>query len=280
MQENETMEDLTEEIVQEEPEVQQEEAEKPDVDSEVETEARKYGWRPKEEYDRDPQGWVDAKRFLELPSTDNKKLRDELRERDKTYQETLSRIERASKAAMERARQQERERYEEKLRDLSNRKLEAVRNADDEGYQQLSRQEEQLRQNAPQAPVQEQQGPDPWVQEYAQSERGKWINNPILRKEGSEAIEYMPNKAQATPQQQIEYAEQMLREAGRLPKPAEPKKDARNMVDPGGLAGGRKQKGVAALPSEARKHGKDFVEQGIFKDLEEYAKAYWAEEGK
>lgn len=284
MADNEITADLTEDIVQESDEVEPEELPKepeaePEVDPELEAEARKYGWRPKEEYDRDPQGWVDAKRFLELPSTDNKKLRDELRERDKTYQEKLTRLEHASKVAMDRAIQQERDRYEEKLREISSRKLEAVRNADDEAYQQLSQQEEHLRKSAPETPKPQPSGPDPWVEQYAQSEQGRWINNPILREEGSKAIEYMPDKERATPQEQIEYAERMLREAGRLPK-AEQAKEKRNMVDPGGLAGGSRQKSASSLPAEARQHGKEFVEQGLFKNLDEYAKVYFEQEGK
>jgi len=88
---------------------------------EAEGEARKYGWKAKEEFDLAPEGWVDANRFLELPSTQVKMLRDtrkqlerELRERD----EKLSGIERTARTAVEAARKQERERYEAQLAEL------------------------------------------------------------------------------------------------------------------------------------------------------------------
>ena len=66
-----------------------------DARKEIEDAARKYGWRPKGEFDRDPSGWVDADRFLELPATRLKMTNDAKRELErelKNRDERLARI--------------------------------------------------------------------------------------------------------------------------------------------------------------------------------------------
>lgn len=241
--------------------------------------ARLFGWKPSTEwqgekpagYIEDPREWLQRVERSPVFRTMQEKL-------DRQEQESAENARRL-KAMNERALEIQRDQHNKELQRIAQGKRAAVMDADQEAYDRLDREEADIRKQAQQPQQREQQGPDPWVTKYAKSEEGAWINNPILRKEGSEAIEYMPNKEQATPQQQIEYAEQMLREAGRLPKKEEPK-PRRNMVDPGGLAGGggKMADSFSKLPSDAKQQFASFVKEGLFKDTkedrEEYANEY------
>jgi len=115
-------------------------------------EARKYGWRPKEEYDRDPEGWVDAERFLEFPSTISKQLRDQKRDLQKqldgseaSRKRDIDRLSASTKQAIDIARKQEQERYQTELAAIQAQKRQAVDTADTEAYDSLSKRESELR---------------------------------------------------------------------------------------------------------------------------------------
>jgi hypothetical protein len=59
----------------------------------------------------------------------------------------------------------------------------------------------------------------------------------------------------------------------------QPQRPQFSKVDGGGLGAiGKRGKGPDDLPSEARKVGQDFVSEGIFKSLDEYAASYFAQE--
>ena len=42
---------------------------------------------------------------------------------------------------------------------------------------------------------------------------------------------------------------------------------------------GRRAKGIGDLPAEAKRAGEEFVRDGTFKDLAEYAREYWSQDG-
>lgn len=277
-QEVEDVEDLTpeEEIDGEEGGEDTVAAAEPEPDPEAETEARKYGWKPKSEFTLAPDGWVDAKRFLELPSTEVKRLRDELRQRDTGFAERLERLDSANKAAMSRALEQEREKHKQAVAEIQRQQREAVENGDVERYDALERQRSNMK--PPEAPQEQQQaGPAPEVVDYRQ--KNEWAQDPALWAEAAQAVNYMPDFQKATPAQQLQYAENVMRRKyphmfqaqQEQPKP-------RNRVDGGGLGGGNRGKGVNALPGEALAAAKEFVEQGVYKSVEDYAKDYWAQE--
>lgn len=250
-------------------------------DPEAEAEARKYGWRPKEEFDRDPEGWVDAARFLELPSTHKKMLRDELRETKQEMADRLARLEKANKAAMERALEAQKAQYEAQLHQVRAAQRKAVEDGDTAAYDRLEIYERDLLKRAPTPARAEEQkpAPDPYVEQYRGSQAGQWLNDPYLYARAAEIIDLSKGAAGATAADQIAYAEARLKEF--YPQkfaPAQPAKPAQARVDGGGLASGKRRSDVDRLPPEAVKAAKEFIEEGYIKSLEEYAKSYWESE--
>lgn len=278
------MNDLTEQEEDQIEEIEVEEDEQPDEpeaveqqpepDPEAEAEARKYGWKPKSEFTLAPDGWVDAKRFLELPSTQNKVLRDEMRGMKETFAERLERLDSANKQAMQRALERQKEEHKKAMADIQRQQREAVESGDVDRWDDLERQKSEMK--PPQAEQPQQTGPVPEVQAYR--EKHDWAKDPALWGEAAQAVNFMPNLENATPAQQLEFAEGVMkRKYPHLFQTQEAPK-TRSRVDSGGLAGGNRGKGVNALPSEAMAAAKEFVDQGVYKSVEDYAKDYWAQE--
>lgn len=272
------------EVEEETPDIEEPESDQPDPDRVArEVEAKKYGWRPKEDFDRDPEGWVDADRFLELPSTGVKMLRDTKRDLEKRVEESekaravdIARVEATSRAAIEAVRMQERQRYDTELTAVREAKRQAASMADVARYDALETRERQL--SAPPVRQSDEKQPHPDAVEYAARPEGAWLNNPELAKAGFHLIEANPSVKVLPPKVQIAFAEAELRKfyptAFAAPAQQEPPKASR--VDGGGLAGGgRRTKGADDLPADVRKVAAGFVKEGVFKDINAYAAAYW-----
>lgn len=249
----------------------------PQVDPEAEADARKYGWKPKEEFTLDPEGWVPADRFLELPSTQrkmtqdiNRRLEKELKDRD----ERLERISATSAEAVTIARRQERERYEAQIAALNAAKREAVEVGDSARYDQLTQQERAIK-----PPVVEQPAPQvhPVVAEAIKTT--PWMQDPDAYRFAQLAINDNPEVQRLPAAKQIAWAEKKVREHFPEHFPEQPARPQFSKVDGGGLGSiGKRGRGPDDLPAEARKVGQDFVTEGIFKSLDEYAASYFAQE--
>jgi hypothetical protein len=255
-----------------------EQVEVPQADPEVEADARKYGWKPKEEFTLDPEGWVPADRFLELPSTQrkmtqdiNRRLEKELRDRD----EKLERITATTTEAMERVRKQERERFEAQLQQLEVLKRQAAEGGDVARYDELSRHQKAL--SPPQEAAEEAPRRHPVVEEYAKT--AAWMQDPDAYRFAQMAINDSPEIQRLPARKQIEWAEKKVREFFPEHFPEAPARPQFSKVDGGGLGQiGKRGRGPDDLPSEARRVGQEFVSEGIFKSLDEYAASYFAQE--
>lgn len=241
----------------------------------AEEEARKYGWRSRDEFDREPEGWVDAGRFLEFPSTQVKMLRDEkeaLKGELGGVKEQLERIGSVQREAVQIARDQERKKYEDELAQITQQQRRAVEEANPEAFDALERQKQDMQKRAPQP---QQPQVDQAVVKYRQD--NDWTQNPALWAEAVQAVEYLPPDQRGSAEQQLEFAEKTMRTKYPHMFQAEPPKTpAASKVDGGGLGLGRKMgKGVNDLPSDAQKVAREMVEDGIFKSVDDYAKAYW-----
>lgn len=273
--------DLEEELerpdLKEEPEPEPE----PQPDPSIEAEARKYGWRPQEEFRGDKSNWVPAERFMELPSTHVKQLRDQLKQRDADFEKRVQAIERTSRTAMQRALDQQRESYEAKMNAIRAEKRRAADMGEMDRYDQLERQEMDL---AKKAPVVEPQDtppnePDPVVVEYQQ--RNEWIKNPLLLREAQIAVDYALGQGMvgSNAKAQLDYAEGVMRE--KYPhlfkakdQPAPPRTQR---VEGGSLAPQKKQLS-RDLPPEAKAMARELIDMGVYKSVEAYAKDYFGEE--
>ena len=148
-------------------------------------EAKKYGWRPKEEFDLAPEGWVDADRFLELPSTQNKMLKDELRElkeistrSEETFAERLDRLDRANKAAMDAALERQKSEYEERMASVLADQRRAAEEGDMDTYDRLERQ--RLKLEPPKPPEVTAETPTYAAEVEAFREQNEWAKDPVM----------------------------------------------------------------------------------------------------
>lgn len=246
------------------------------VNFEAQQEARKYGWRPKEEYTNDPKGWVDADRFLKLPSTEIKRMRDERKAERSAFESRMQNLERMNNIALERQKQA----FETQIDDLTLQQRVAVQTADTETYDRLEKQKQSLAQQAQEVQPQQNNGPDPFISQYVAE--NEWARNPVLWQQAVQMVSANPAAAGATPQQQVAYAEQQIKMMypamfqNETPQP-QPRRQQPQRVDGGGLAGAKRATLSSKLPPEAKSAAEQFVAQGLFKTVDDYAKAYFEE---
>lgn len=257
-------------------------------DDETEQEARLFGWKPSDEWvGEKPAGYIESpEEYLERVQRSRifKTMQDKISEQERAFQENTRRMQ----AMQERALQKQRDEIEARDRMLQAAQRKAVDEADTEQWERLEQQRvanwkarEEL------AQPQEPEGPaaPPDVQEYANSEQGQWLKNPVLARTAAQLVDGNPAALQMTPKQQIEYAEAEIRRMYPAYFPQEekqekPKPAAR--VDGGGLATGAagNKTQFGKLPADAKQQFQKFVEQGVFEntkaDQEEYAREYFA----
>lgn len=241
---------------------------------EIEASARKYGWRPKEEYTLDLNGWVDADRFMALPSTQNKALRDTIRENEKALKEYASKISKVDEVVQkvaETTRRQERARYDAQLAEVQRQQREAVAAGDVETFDRLRDHETRLQRAVPQQHVEAPEIPD-WAK-----------SDPELGRAAFLMIEQRPDIKVMSPTRQLKWVEDRLRSEGFLPAaeaPQPPPQRTTSKVDGGGLAGGMIKRGPSfeTLPADAKEAFAEFVSLGVYKDDEasraKYLKTY------
>ena len=242
------------------------EPEEPALDPEVEREARKYGWRPKGMFTKNPDNWMDPARFLEHPSTQLKMQRDS----NRALEERLARIDRTTTEAINRAVAQERAQWEQQLARVRQEKKEAVKEADVERHDALQEREDRLLRAAPPPPQPPADLPD-------------WAKDKEMLAFAARAIDETPGILALSRERQIAWAEKMARaefpdrfpDARKEERKEEKPRAAR--VDGGGFASSQ-GKGFDALPAEAQAVGRRFVKEGYFKDTAAYAKSYWEQD--
>lgn len=260
------------------------EVEQPDPD--LEAEAKKYGWKPKSEFTLAPDGWVDAARFMEMPQTQVKILRDtnrELARQRKELDERLSRIDQTTSAALNRVREQEKRQYEAALARVRAEQTKAVEVADVDAYNKARQNEEQLLKAMPAAP--ETPAYPPETLSYMQSEKGSWMKDAELMAFAAQAIDDAPGVRALPAAKQIEWAERQVRSvfpekfAPSAPQAAPVAAPRASRVDGGGLASARRERGPEDLPAEAKQVGAQFVKEGLYSNLQEYARDYFKQAG-
>jgi hypothetical protein len=275
----------------------------------VESRARAQGWVDRDEWTGDPERWRPADEFVKrgeelLPvaiernralERKQQELEQRLAERERTFQEQIARIERVSMTALQRQRDQLDAQYQAAMR-------QAVELGDTARFDQLARDQrealgqfdEQIAVHQRPAPARDGLVPLPADQDAIRSQwmaRNTWFHaDPVLNSVAqaihvhlgrerpglsladnlaateAEVRRRFPEKFQApgvgtgrlSPAAMIPAVESG---AGRLP--------ARS---------GPRAKGVADLPSEARRAGENFVKMGLYKNIKEYATEYFEDE--
>lgn len=273
-------------VLEADAEAQDEAGQKPQADPADLELARKYGWRPLEEYTRDPKGWVDADRFLELGSTQAKILRDTKREleakladSERQRAEEVRRLEAMAREGIDRARKQERADFDRRLADLAARQRAAVETGDTRTFDALERERQQMR--PPTQDDGQQPGADPAAAKYLAET--PWVQNADAKAYGAYLIEQNPHIKALPAMDQIRWAEERVKVAYpalfQSSEPASvPAAPKRQMVDGGGLGTTRRASAAGKLPPDAKAQGQEFVKEGLFKSLEEYAQSYFEQE--
>lgn len=269
----------------------------------IESKARSQGWVPREEFRGDPEKWRPADEFvkrgeellpvaLERSRAAERKAQDleaRLAAREREFEDKIGRLERMSTAAVQR----ERERLEAMYR---NAQRNAVETGDTARFDQLDRDRQAAIENYDkyiQEQVQPRRDPsqphslppdrqavvDGWVQ------KNEWFNrDPELNavaqafhvRLGNEkpGLSLAENLAETERYVRQRYADKFGGTQSR--------QISAPMVESGGgrmpSTAGPRAKGASDLPSDVRRVGESFVKQGLFKDLNEYARDYFAQD--
>jgi hypothetical protein len=271
-----------------------------------EAEARKQGWRPRDEFSGGDDDWVDAKTFVERGNTNPRilqsrveKLDRALQEKDRKLQEMQEtydkRLQNVSKMT-EYALQQQRKNLESQFAAV---KRQAVQVGDEELYDKVEQQEQQTRQQwAKEDEARQQDRDEPKKRDdqptsppevEAWKARNTWFEKD--RTLTDEAVAYESYLAQARPGMTVEERLEATREHvvrqfpqkfGKKEKQTMSEERRRGSPVESGQrsAGSAKQNdaGFSKLPAEAKDQFNSFVKEGLFKDdvssRAEYAKHY------
>jgi len=255
--------DVVDEVPQDAGQVDQAPEEAPGWSPEVEEEARLLGWKSPDEWQGNkPQNYIDnPSEFMERLERIGpfRKFREH-------SEEKLRRMEAAIEAREARERERMAQDYQRQLDAVAYRQRQAVETADTQAWEVAERDRRRLEQQRPQEAPQQAQ-PDPQVVEYAASDGGGWLKDPLMLAEGQALIEAAPHVKGLPAMAQIEYARAQLEM--RYPSKFKAKAPPKPRVDGGGQGVFKSKTGFDALPPDVRKEFKRQVERGRFADTKE-----------
>lgn len=249
----------------------------------TEARARAQGWVPKEEFRGPAEKWRDADEFVrrgeeELPilrersRTLERKLAEVERENVSRYQ----RLEKMTEIALTRQRQELQSRYEAAMR-------QAVESGDVQRYDQLRNQQYEAvtdfdkRTRAQiEEPAAQPGAPPPHVQAAVQrwSAANTWFNSDPELNYAAQGVHVRLNREKPGLSIEENLAEVTKEMRRRFPdKFGTTEREPAVVEGSGGrMASGARRSPGASLSSEERRIGERFVKEGLFKNLDEYAR--------
>ncbi len=248
--------------------------EKPERDWDAD--ARENGWKPKDEWHGDPDGWRDAKEFVKRGDEIFgfiKRDRDRLAEKNTRIEsdrdDRLRRMESQYIGLLERQKTQ----HEADIKGIAAGQRKAVEEGDTATYDALTTQREALG-AVPSVPSAHVEADAALTQWYAAN---PWFRTDKVMHAVAETIAGNVAQAGGDVHAQIQAAEKEVRQ--RFPEKFEqPKVAVETGAQP--LRPKPKAKGVGLLPPEARAGFKECVRLGMYGpgDIEKYAESYWRQE--
>jgi len=261
-----------------------EEQQAPPPERDFEAEAREQGWRPQEEFNGDPDRWVDAETFVKrgeefLPfvKADRDKLREELKATETKFEQRIQRMERVHKELSKKQRDE----YEKQVAELREARKRAVQEADGDAFEaadtQLRHLESQTQQDA---------GAELPPEEVAWREKNSsWWGKDAVMTAAANAIgqqiwNLQPN---LPPDEFFAKVDERLKDEFPHKFGENPRKRQAQKVE--GASGPPPKKGgksFDSLPDEAKRAYSEYAEH--FKNAgkefkkEDYAKLYWENE--
>jgi hypothetical protein len=308
------MDDYEDSYIEDAPEAIQDAPERQEAPAETnyEAEARKQGWKPREEFDGPSDKWRPAKEFVDRGNEDPRILRSRVDKLDKLYEgvkrqwqsdlsakekEFNERVERLNRVS-ELALKSQRETYE---RQIESAKRAAVAEGDAERYDELTQHQTAVKQQwaaedkevlpqAQPAPKPNGVAPAPLPEVDSWMKRNTWFNkDPALTDEATAYEDYL---AKARPGLSLEerleetrkhVVAQFPHKFGKKAAAMNGASEARRGASPvegsqRGASGGDSDGGFSQLPKEARDQFKAFVKEKLFADdaagRAKYAKYY------
>lgn len=257
-----------------------EEAEEPAFDPAIAEEARKYGWKAPEEWQGDPppNGFMDPADYLTKPAVRLKKAEEKLEaqertlsERQKEFEERISRLDRMNQTTLERQKKA----HEAELARIRSEQRQAAELGDLDRYDALSKQHDELAgqkfdDDAPKPQYQEPEAIKAFKEEHA------WIlgDSRVAKMVSDIGAEVAANGG--GPEKQAEVAAMELRRL--FPERYKPQQRPRpQRVDGGGLAGASRGR-VDKLPPEAREQMKRDLSDGLYANEKEWAAVYYGDD--
>lgn len=251
-------------------------------DTEIIEEARKMGWRPKEEFNGPEGNWATAEDFVERGKTvipimreNTKRLEAKIERQEKDFERRLEAINRTNQIAMKRQREQitqqaaqEREAAAElgdvdAHREATAREAEQLKALDDEV-------EEQTNDAGPSSD--DKLITAKWVT------KNTWFNaNPVLKEQSMAHLNIIMTESPDMPMEDM-LAEMSDRVKQDYPDQFNGKKTPTPNMEGGSRRGSSPASLTRKLPPEAKTAGEAFVKDGTYKDLAEYAADYFDEE--
>lgn len=272
--------------------VEAEDGEGEDEGASTEAEARKQGWVPRREFRGDPEDWTPADEYLRMG--DPKYLRKALRETKKAFR------------GLEKARQQDAASFAERLDrmesmskaqraklygDIEAARRQAVAEGNTEEYDRLNQVEADLYKqeqaagkptakkeaSPPERPVDEDIieawiDENPWWDTNADMQHAAMtINQRIAHRNPGLSTQEQLDKTRA--EMEKRFPDYFGKNGGK----SQPKKPGAAAVESGGrMASSPKGKGFSDIPAEERKIIQRHIEEGLYKDQADAAKAYWS----
>lgn len=258
----------------------------------VESRAKAMGWVPKEQFRGPPENWRDADEFVrrgeeEVPIL-RERLRNTTRKLETIEQDFATRIDmltRANNMALQRQREQLEATYDAAMRN-------ATANGDVERFDQLNRDKREVLhqhdQRVREVIAGDQRQPQQQARQQAQPvevtdwiNRNAWFNSdPELqaaaagysRKLELERPHLSLSENLAATERYIKQERYQDRFGGQV-RGAQVESGSRVSSSNGS------RRGASSLPPEARAAATRFVQQGLYKNVDEYAKAYYEQEG-
>lgn len=261
------------------------------ISQEVQAEAVRMGWRPKEEWKGDPDAWRDADEFVKKGrefepfvnarlKRENQALQKKIDRQKEDFDRRLGGMDRMYRIAMQQQREAIEERYAE-------RKAAAVETGDREGFEKIVAAEKTALAKLDEKIKDKGEEEEPKKGGLTKSEReafedwqddNTWFE--VDKEMTALANRRFDRIKRDNPDMSFDEALVEVRKAveDKFPEKFEKKAKGGPKVEGGSRlpGGGAPDRTASKLPAEARQTGERFVKEGLFKNIEEYAKQYFA----
>lgn len=258
------------------------------TERDFEAEALEMGWTPKEQFRGDPAKFVDAKTFVEKGETfvpflkaTNKKLQDRLAKTESDFDQRIKRME----DAQQRREKALKSTYDRELSRIKAEQRKAVAEGDTAAFDVLDKEREELTKQADEAFAEartEQPRNDAAVEKEWIAEN-QWYRTDfeLAAKANTYSRWLADNNSDMSLADNLKATEKYIREQhpDKFGGKTKPKGNGHAGVDGGSsfpaAPFGKKVKGYADLPAEAKELCARDVADKLYKDRDEWAKEYW-----